>query len=95
MKRSSKFKLADNNHRLYTCNDEEVFEIIYQSPFEMLRMISNQMLNFTGVENTSSDLLSEKVENKVQELDSATLAQNVAAPYLFVTLRRYADEKGQ
>lgn len=61
MKRSSKLRLSDNNHRLYTCNDEEAMEILYLQPYEMLNMIKHKKLNFSGVEVVQTDVLAERV----------------------------------
>ena len=29
MKKSTKLRLSDKNHKLYSCSDEEIFEILY------------------------------------------------------------------
>ena len=92
MKRSSKLLLAEPTPQLYTCNDEEVMEIIFLQPYEMLNMVKRKRINFSGFD-AETDILAEKVQNCVSEVDSATLAQNLTTPYLFVTLKRYVDDR--
>ena len=46
MQKSSKLKLSDNNHKLFCCHDEEIFEMLYLHPYELLSMINSKKLNF-------------------------------------------------
>ena len=75
MKKSSKLKLSDNNHKLYCCHDEEIFEMLYLHPYELLSMINSKKLCFGMQEQTSnSDALSlEAAITNVTEIDSQTL----------------------
>lgn len=38
--------MSDQNHQTFMCNDPEVFEEIYQEPFNLVKMVSSGELQF-------------------------------------------------
>ena len=86
MKSSTKLILSEQNHQLFMCSEADVFEQIYQQPFDLLTLAQQGKLNFDpDAAPAAADL------SVATKLAPATLIQNVSKPYIIVTLKHYVD----
>jgi len=42
----SKFKFSENNHQIFQCVEEEIFEQIYNKPYSFLELQTSGRVNF-------------------------------------------------
>lgn len=92
MKDSTKLILSEQNHQIYQCREEEVFEQLFEKPYDLLSLTKSKRIDFQEtVQETSNDDFYENVENCVHKVDNDTLAKNLGKPYVFITLKQYQD----
>ena len=91
MKDSTKLILSEQNHQIFQCKDEEIFETIYEEPYELLSLTKSKRIDFLETNTTPEpkqiDDFSEEIENCVFKLDNETLAKNLGKPYVFIALK--------
>jgi hypothetical protein len=65
MKDSTKLILSAQNNWIYQCNDEEIFEKVFQDPYSLMEMSQKGQINFT--EGSVDE------RNTVERVDSETI----------------------
>lgn len=46
MKDSTKLILSEQNHQIYQCQEEEVFQDLYERPYDLLALTKSKIIDF-------------------------------------------------
>ena len=104
IKNSSKLVMSETNHQVFQCGDDKIFDAIFKDPnnlnsfIESKKLYFKEQLDVVKEEEEQRNLIDEMMASKpntehscVSLVDNETLIKNLEKPYLFVTLKFYAD----
>ena len=93
MKDSTKLILSEQNHQIYQCREEEVFEQLFEKPYDLLSLTKSKRIDFQEtVQESPEDDFGNSIENCASMIDNESLAKNMGKPYVFIALKQYQDK---